>query len=61
MSGLFLSNKDVQRITGKGSSAAQVLISKIKASVGKPKYVNITLREFCRYTGLEEEEVQERR
>ena len=49
---LFLTNKDVQRIIGKGASAAQKLIKEIKTKTNKPKFSPITVEEFCNFTGL---------
>lgn len=52
MSRLLLNNKDVQRITGKGRSAAQYLVSAIKLKINKSKYHQLTIHEFCEYMGL---------
>jgi hypothetical protein len=52
MKRLFLSNKDVQIITGRGRSATQYLVSAIKLKINKQKYQPLTVPEFCEYMGL---------
>lgn len=52
MSRLFIYTKDVQRITGKGRTAAQKLISIIKNKFSKTRSEQINVVEFCSHTGL---------
>lgn len=52
MGRLILSNKDVQEIIGKGPSAAQALIKKVKDKYAKPKFTQVTVEEFCGFTGM---------
>ncbi len=53
MSRLFLTNKDVQLLTGKGATAAQRLISQIKKICNKDRSKQITVQDFAEYTGLD--------
>ena len=50
--------KDIQNITGKKEKAVRLLIQKIKQQLGKPDEGLITVKEFCKFTGISEEEVQ---
>ncbi|PTS94652.1 hypothetical protein DBR11_22775 [Pedobacter sp. HMWF019] len=52
MARLFVYTKDVQVLTGKGRTAAQKLVAAIKAKLNKNRNDNLTVEEFCRYTGL---------
>lgn len=58
MSRLLIYTKDVQRITGKGKTAAHNLIAAIKQHLKIEKYAPLTIREFCEYTRLDVEAVQ---
>ncbi len=49
--------KDVQNITGRKERAARKLISDIRKKLGKLKSEFVTVQEFCKHTGLKEEEV----
>ncbi len=49
--------KDVQCITGKSERYGRKLIREIKNKLGKKSNQYVTVKEFCEYTGLEEEEV----
>lgn len=51
--------KDVQAITGKADRAARRMLQCIRKENGKGPTDLVSLEEFCRYTGLREEEVQE--
>ena len=50
--------KDVQRITGSFPKAAYRLMNDIKRQLEKPKDGLVSIREFCAYTGLGEDEVE---
>ena len=52
--------KDIEIIIGKGQNAARRLLAKIKRKFGKEKHALVSITEFCRYTGLSEEEVNQR-
>ncbi len=49
--------KDIQRITGRGSRYSRNLLGKIRQSLGKQKHDLISVKEFCKYMNLSEEEV----
>jgi hypothetical protein len=49
--------KDVALIMGNSERSARHLIAKIKRSVGKEPDQILTIREFCKYMGISEEEV----
>ncbi len=49
--------KDIQRITGRGSRYSRNLMGKIRLSLGKNKTDLVSVKEFCRYMNLSEEEV----
>jgi hypothetical protein len=50
--------KDVENITGRKARTARKLLEKIRESNNKPKDAFVTVREFCLYTGISEEEVR---
>lgn len=50
--------KDVQRITGKSERYGRMLLQKIKEYFQKEEHQFITVEEFCRYTGLNIEQVK---
>lgn len=47
--------KDVMRITGKSERYSRTLLNKIKASLGKEEHQFISIKDFCKFTGLDEE------
>jgi len=47
--------KDVQRITGKSERYGRMLLQKIKEKANKKEHQFITIKEFCAFTGLEEQ------
>ena len=49
--------KDVQRITGKSERYGRTLLQKIKEYFQKEEHQFVTIKEFCQYTGIEEEQV----
>ena len=51
--------KDVENITGRSERTARNLIQKIKMARGKSKNEFVTVKEFCAYTGIEEELIKE--
>ena len=50
--------KDVENITGRKARTARKLLEKIREKNNKPKDAFVTVKEFCQYTGITEEEVQ---
>lgn len=49
--------KDVENITGRKARTARKLLEKIREKNNKPKDAFVTVKEFCLYTGISEEEV----
>jgi hypothetical protein len=49
--------KDVQNITGRKEKTARRMLNKIKSKLGKSKEEFITVQEFCKFTGITEDEV----
>lgn len=52
--------KDIQRITGKSDRYGRSLLRKIKSHFNKQEHQFVTIEEFCIYTGLKEEIVNQR-
>jgi len=50
--------KDIQIITGRSERYGRSLIQKIKGHLKKEPHHFVSIKEFCDYTGLEEEEVK---
>lgn len=50
--------RDIQNITGRSERTSRLLMQKIRKALGKKVGQFISIAEFCRYTGLCEEEVQ---
>jgi hypothetical protein len=51
--------RDVQNITGRCENAARALLNKIRKELGKKPWQCVTVDEFCKYLGIEEEIVRE--
>ena len=49
--------KDVENMTGRKSRASRKLLQKIREKYGKDKDAFVTVKEFCLFTGIGEEEV----
>jgi hypothetical protein len=49
--------KDVVIITGRSYGFAKRLLCQIRQAGGKPDGALVTVLEFCRHTGMDEEEV----
>jgi glucose-6-phosphate-specific signal transduction histidine kinase len=49
--------KEVQQLTGNGYEASKRLLQRIRARFGKDARAYVSVREFCQYTGLAEQEV----
>jgi len=52
-------SQDVQNITGRKARAAQELLARIRIVFGKEKDGFVTVREFCMYTGIDEDLVKD--
>ncbi|MBS4063485.1 MAG: hypothetical protein KGZ74_02950 [Chitinophagaceae bacterium] len=51
--------KDVENITGRRGRTARKLLQKIRDALGKSKNDFITVKEFCLFTGIDEELVKD--
>ena len=51
--------KDVENITGRRDRTARTLIQNIRKAFNKQKHQFITIKEFCAYTGIDEELVKD--
>ena len=51
--------KDIMVITGKSERFSRDLLKRIKRHIGKEEYQFLSITEFCQYTGLNEDEIQE--
>lgn len=51
--------KDIQLITGKKERSARRLLEAVRRHYGKRRNALVTVREFCMYTGLQEEDVRD--
>ena len=49
--------RDIQNITGRSERASRLLMQKIRQALGKKPGQFVSVAEFCRFTGLNEEEV----
>jgi hypothetical protein len=51
--------RDVENITGRRGRTARRLLQKIREAFGKQPHEFITIKEFCMFTGIEEELVKD--
>ena len=51
--------KDVENITGRRGRTARKLLQKIREALGKQPHELITIKEFCLFTGIDEELVKD--
>lgn len=49
--------KDVQLITGRSLGSCRMLLNQLRGALGKQRKDFVTVEEFCRYKGLDYEEV----
>lgn len=49
--------RDIQNIIGRSERTSRLLLQKIREALGKKAGQFISVAEFCRFTGLSEEEV----
>ena len=56
---LVLYPKDVENITGRRDRTARKLLQKIREALGKQTHEFITIKEFCLFTGINEELVKD--
>jgi hypothetical protein len=57
MSRLIIYPKEISSITGKNYKSSWQLLLKIKKHFGKDDHQFVTIKEFCNYTGIPEQEV----
>ncbi len=57
MKQLLIYPKEIVLITGKSLTTAQTLVRTMKDVYNKEKHQDITIREFCDYTGIPFEDV----
>jgi len=56
---IVVHSKDVENITGLMPRTARNLLQKIRQKAGKPKGALVTVKDFCSYTGIDEELVKD--
>ena len=56
---LVIYPKDVENITGRRDRTARKLLQKIREALGKRTHEFITIKEFCLFTGINEELVKD--
>lgn len=49
--------KDVENLLGKRRRSAYDLLQRVRLAIGKPSGAFVTLREFCWFTRMDDEEV----
>ena len=52
---LVINAKEVQALTGYSKPTSHRLLNKIRNYYSKPQRALVTVKEFCEYTGLDEE------
>ena len=56
---IVVHSKDVENITGLMPRTSRKLLQSIREKMGKPKGALVTVKDFCSYTGIEEELVKD--
>lgn len=56
---LVIYPKDIENITGRRDRTARKLLQKIREALGKQTHEFITIKEFCLFTGINEELVKD--
>jgi len=56
---IIIYSKDVQNITGKMPRTARKMLQDIRLAFGKANHEMVTVKEFCGYTGIDEELVKD--
>ena len=51
--------KDVENITGRSDRTARKLLQTIRGAFGKSSHEFVTVKEFCAFTGIDEELVKD--
>ena len=60
MKRVVIYTKDVMIITGKSERYSRDLLKQIKIHLGKLEYQFVSIHEFCQYTGLDQQEIENR-
>lgn len=56
---IVLYPRDVENLTGRKGRTARAILQKVRQYCGKPKHAPVTVREFCSFMSLDENEVRE--
>lgn len=56
---IVLYPRDVENLTGRKGRTARAILQKIRQHFGKPKQAMVTVKEFCVFMSISEEEVRE--
>jgi hypothetical protein len=51
--------KDVENITGRSDRTSRKLLQKIREALGKSSFEFVTVKEFCVFTGINEDLVKD--
>ncbi|MBT1689162.1 hypothetical protein [Dawidia soli] len=54
---IILSIKDIQRLTGRSERQSRRILVAVRKKLGKQPRQPVSIQEYCRYTGLHEEDV----
>ncbi|MBT1711757.1 hypothetical protein KK062_26180 [Fulvivirgaceae bacterium PWU5] len=54
---IILSTKDIERITGRSERQSRAILAGVRKSLGKQPRQHVSIQEYCRHTGLPEEDV----
>lgn len=54
---MLIYTKDIQRISGKSDRTARKILTAIRKKLNKEKHQPISVKEFCQYMNLSENEV----
>lgn len=57
LSRIVLSIKDIQRLTGRSERQSRRILTAVRKMFGKRPRQPVSIQEYCRYTGLREEDV----
>lgn len=55
---IIITAKDIQVITGKSQSTAYTELKTVRDALGKEGHQYLTIKEYCQYCGLDEQEVR---
>lgn len=55
---IILYPKDLEQLTGKSGRTCRRMLQTIREELGKSKEQLVTVRDFCEYYGMKEEEIE---